>query len=80
MGIVTKIPTGETQMYKDLAMTLGDVNKVRAVGNANGTNQIAILIPCHRVISSTGDLGGYGGGVDRKRYLLELEQRCFFPH
>ncbi|MFU2163286.1 bifunctional transcriptional activator/DNA repair enzyme AdaA [Streptococcus pluranimalium] len=79
-ALLQKIPIGETQTYKDLAMALGDVNKVRAVGNANGANQIAILIPCHRVISSTGDLGGYGGGVDRKRYLLELEQRYFFPH
>lgn len=47
---------------------------MRAVGNANGANQISILIPCHRVIASNGDLGGYGGGVARKQYLLDLEQ------
>lgn len=69
-----EIPVGETRSYKDLAGNLGDVNKVRAVGNANGANQISILIPCHRVIASNGDLGGYGGGVARKQYLLDLEQ------
>ena len=70
-----EIPVGETRSYKDLAGNLGDVNKVRAVGNANGANQISILIPCHRVIASNGDLGGYGGGVARKQYLLDLKQK-----
>ncbi|MGT2924405.1 bifunctional transcriptional activator/DNA repair enzyme AdaA [Streptococcus caviae] len=73
--LLRKIPLGETLTYKDLALALGDVNKVRAVGNANGANQIAILIPCHRVIASDGSLGGYGGGTERKKYLLELEKK-----
>ena len=73
--LLQKIPLGETATYKDLALKLGDSNKVRAVGNANGANQIAILIPCHRVIASDGSLGGYGGGKERKKYLLELEKR-----
>lgn len=68
------IPYGGTATYKEIACHLGDKNKVRAVGNANGANQIAILIPCHRVIASDGSLGGYGGGVRRKEYLLELEK------
>lgn len=74
-GLLQKIPVGETATYKDLAQLLGDVHKVRAVGNANGANQIAILIPCHRVITSSGKLGGYGGGVERKKYLLQLERK-----
>lgn len=73
--LLKTIPLGQTASYQDLAIKLGDKNKVRAVGNANGANQIAILIPCHRVIQSSGDLGGYGGGIERKRYLLELESR-----
>ena len=73
--LLQKIPLGETATYKDLALKLGDSNKVRAVGNANGANQIAILIPCHRVIASDGSLGGYGGGKERKKYLLELEKK-----
>lgn len=68
------IPVGETRNYQDIAIRLGDPHYVRAVGNANGANQIAILIPCHRVIKSNGELGGYGGGIHRKKYLLNLEQ------
>lgn len=74
-NLLQKIPLGEMLTYKDLALALGDIKKVRAVGNANGANQIAILIPCHRVIASDGSLGGYGGGMERKKYLLELEKR-----
>lgn len=73
--LLQTIPVGETRSYKDLALKLGNSNKVRAVGNANGANQISILIPCHRVINSSGDLGGYGGGLERKQYLLNLEQK-----
>lgn len=72
--LLRDIPVGDTKTYKDLALLLGDEKKVRAVGNANGANQLALLIPCHRVISSDGSLGGYGGGLDRKRYLLDLEK------
>ncbi|MES1036334.1 bifunctional transcriptional activator/DNA repair enzyme AdaA [Bacillus pumilus] len=73
-GLLTRIPSGETSSYRDLAVMLGDPHLVRAVGNANGANQLAIIIPCHRVIQTSGELGGYGGGVERKKYLLQLEQ------
>lgn len=73
--ILMNIPIGETKRYKDIAELLGDIHKVRAVGNANGANQLSIIIPCHRVISSDGSLGGYGGGLERKQYLLDLEKR-----
>jgi methylated-DNA-[protein]-cysteine S-methyltransferase len=67
------IPYGETWSYGQLAATIGNPAAVRAVGLANGRNPIAIAIPCHRVIGSDGSLTGYGGGLDRKRYLLDLE-------
>lgn len=69
-----EIPYGETRSYKDLAAAIGDPGAVRAVGRANGRNRIAIVIPCHRVVSADGSLGGYGGGLHRKRYLLDLER------
>ncbi len=59
--------------YSELAAVLGKPNACRAVGAANGRNPIGVIIPCHRVIGSTGSLTGYGGGLDRKRALLELE-------
>jgi AraC family transcriptional regulator of adaptative response/methylated-DNA-[protein]-cysteine methyltransferase len=68
------IPYGETRSYQDLASAVGNPAAVRAVGRANGLNRIAILIPCHRVVNKHGDLGGYGGGLRRKQYLLNLEQ------
>ncbi|MDP8990675.1 MAG: methylated-DNA--[protein]-cysteine S-methyltransferase [Acidobacteriota bacterium] len=68
------IPYAETRSYQDLARTLGQPGASRAVGRANGMNRIAILIPCHRVVNQNGDLGGYGGGLWRKRILLELEK------
>ena len=68
-----QIPYGETWSYLDMATRLGDVNATRAVGSANGMNPIAIVIPCHRVINASGELGGYGGGLWRKRILLDLE-------
>lgn len=72
------IPLGETRTYLEMATELGNPKAVRAVGNANGANQIAILIPCHRVVRTNGELGGYGGGVERKKYLLQLEKSKIF--
>lgn len=69
------IPYGETRSYKDIAVALGDPRAVRAVGSANGNNPLPIVIPCHRVIGSDGSLTGFGGGLDAKRYLLDLERR-----
>lgn len=68
-----KIPPGETRSYGDIAAAVGQPGAVRAVGTANGSNPVAILVPCHRVIRSDGTLGGYAGGLDRKRRLLEAE-------
>lgn len=67
------IPYGRTTSYGAIARGLGRPGSARAVGRANGRNRIAIVIPCHRVIDSSGGLHGYGGGLHRKRYLLELE-------
>jgi AraC family transcriptional regulator, regulatory protein of adaptative response / methylated-DNA-[protein]-cysteine methyltransferase len=69
-----RIPYGETRTYENLAASLGSPRAHRAVGRANGFNRIAILIPCHRVVTKSGALGGYGGGVWRKQALLELER------
>lgn len=69
-----KIPLGETRSYAQIAAAIGQPKAVRAVGTANGDNHVAVLIPCHRVIRSDGSLGGYAGGLDRKRKLLEAEQ------
>jgi AraC family transcriptional regulator of adaptative response/methylated-DNA-[protein]-cysteine methyltransferase len=68
-----KIPAGETRSYAQIAAAIGQPNAVRAVGTANGDNHVAVLIPCHRVIRSDGSLGGYAGGLDRKRMLLAAE-------
>lgn len=73
--ILQTIPYGETASYKTQAERYGNAAAVRAVANANGQNRISILIPCHRVIGSDGSLTGYGGGLHRKKYLLELEQQ-----
>ncbi len=70
-----KIPFGETRSYADIAKAIGNPTAFRAVANANGANQIAIVIPCHRVINTNGDLGGYGGGVGRKKWLLTHEEQ-----
>jgi methylated-DNA-[protein]-cysteine S-methyltransferase len=67
------IPYGETRSYRDVAGAIGRPTACRAVGRANGRNPIAVVIPCHRVIGSDGSLTGYGGGLDLKRFLLELE-------
>ncbi len=68
-----RIPCGTTISYGELARRLGDRNAMRAVGLANGRNPIAIVVPCHRVIGADGSLTGYGGGVERKRWLLAHE-------
>src|SRR5256885_16873393 len=67
------IPYGATLSYSDLARRLGDVRATRAVGAANGRNPIPIIVPCHRVVGANGALTGFGGGLDRKRWLLEHE-------
>ena len=69
------IPYGETASYGELAQLLGKPSAARAVGLANGKNPISIIVPCHRVIGSTGSLTGYGGGLERKEYLLGFERR-----
>jgi methylated-DNA-[protein]-cysteine S-methyltransferase len=71
--ILRTIPYGATMSYLDLARRLGDPRATRAVGSANGRNPISIVIPCHRVIGAHGDLVGFGGGLERKRLLLEHE-------
>ena len=70
---VSKIKFGETASYSAIANVLGNKNKVRAVGNANSKNQLLLIIPCHRIIGSGGNLIGYAGGLERKQWLLELE-------
>jgi len=70
---LTRIPFAETISYKELALRLGDIKLVRAVGLANGRNPLSIVIPCHRVIGADGTLVGYGGGLERKRWLLDHE-------
>jgi methylated-DNA-[protein]-cysteine S-methyltransferase len=70
-----RIPFGETWSYAQLATHVGNVKACRAVGLANGRNPIAIIVPCHRVIGANGTLTGYGGGLDRKAWLLDHERR-----
>ena len=69
------VPFGETRSYEEMAAAVGQPRAVRAVGRANGLNRIAIVIPCHRVVNKDGNLCGYGGGLWRKQYLLDLERR-----
>ena len=69
------IPPGQTTSYGAIAKSLGDAGASRAVGAANGANPVAIIVPCHRVIGSTGSLTGYGGGLKRKQWLLDHERR-----
>jgi AraC family transcriptional regulator of adaptative response/methylated-DNA-[protein]-cysteine methyltransferase len=69
-----KIPYGETISYEKQARAMGRPGAQRAVGKANGDNRIAIIIPCHRVVKQNGDLCGYGGGLWRKKFLLDLER------
>jgi methylated-DNA-[protein]-cysteine S-methyltransferase len=69
-----RIPFGRTCSYADVARRVGNPRAMRAVGAANGRNRIAIVVPCHRVIAADGTLGGYGGGLDRKEWLLRHER------
>lgn len=70
-----RIPYGETRSYSQQAEVLGKPTAFRAVANANGANQLAIIVPCHRIINLNGELGGYGGGLARKKWLIEHEQQ-----
>lgn len=74
-----RIPYGQTISYQDLARRIGQPTASRAVGLANGRNPLAIVVPCHRVIGASGQLTGYGGGLPRKRWLLDLEARQAGP-
>lgn len=74
LGYLQGIPYGETCSYRDVAMAIGNPKALRAVGGAIGSNPLPIVIPCHRVIGSNGALTGFGGGLDVKRYLLDLER------
>lgn len=71
---LTSIPWGTTCAYRDIAMRIGRPAAIRAVGAANGANPISIIVPCHRLVGATGELRGYGGGLDRKAALLALEK------
>ncbi len=71
---LTEIPYGETVSYGEIAQRIGQPSAARAVGLANGRNPIAVIVPCHRVIGANGTLTGYGGGLERKQLLLELER------
>jgi O-6-methylguanine DNA methyltransferase len=73
-----EIPYGETRSYEEIARAIGNPRAVRAVGSANGANRIPIVIPCHRVVRADGTLGGYGGELWRKRFLLRLEGHTRF--
>jgi AraC family transcriptional regulator of adaptative response/methylated-DNA-[protein]-cysteine methyltransferase len=70
-----EIPAGETRSYSDIARRIGRPSATRAVARANGANQIALIIPCHRVIGEDGSLTGYGGGLWRKQRLIEIERQ-----
>ena len=72
-----KIRFGNTLTYADLSRKIGDMKSIRAVGRANATNPVSIIVPCHRVIGSDGSLTGYAGGLWRKKWLLEHEQKHF---
>lgn len=77
--VLQTIPYGQTRSYLDQAKAIGNEKSVRAVAHANGENRIAIVIPCHRVIGHDGKLVGYGGGLERKRFLLALERQHSHP-
>ncbi|WP_116449959.1 methylated-DNA--[protein]-cysteine S-methyltransferase [Blastococcus litoris] len=73
--LLAEIPYGETRSYGDIARGLGDRTLAQAVGTACGRNPLPLVVPCHRVVGSDGALVGFGGGLERKRFLLDLEQR-----
>ncbi|HVZ18334.1 MAG TPA: methylated-DNA--[protein]-cysteine S-methyltransferase [Terriglobales bacterium] len=74
-GKLAGIPFGKTVSYRDLAKLSGQATASRAVGSANGKNPLCIIVPCHRVIAADGSIGGFSGGLDKKRKLLSLEKR-----
>jgi AraC family transcriptional regulator of adaptative response/methylated-DNA-[protein]-cysteine methyltransferase len=74
-GELRKIPAGETRTYADIAAAVGNPKAVRAAGSANGANNVAVLIPCHRVIRTDGSPGGYAYGIERKEQLLAAERK-----
>lgn len=74
-NVLMKVPYGDTSTYSQVARDVGNERAVRAVGNANAANPISIIVPCHRIIGSDGQLVGYGGGLSIKRRLLELERQ-----
>ena len=73
------IPFGETRIYEDIAIAIGNKKALRAVGQANNRNPILIVVPCHRVINKNGQLGGFGCGIETKKILLDLENSCSRP-
>lgn len=73
LGAIARIPYGEVDTYRHIAGRAGNARAVRAAGSACGSNPVCVVVPCHRVLRSDGTLGGYGGGLDRKRFLLGLE-------
>ncbi|WP_323733421.1 methylated-DNA--[protein]-cysteine S-methyltransferase [Candidatus Bandiella euplotis] len=75
-----KVPYGDTRSYLEQARAISKPTSFRAVANANAANNICIIIPCHRIINSNGELGGYGGGVVRKQWLLDHEKAASEPH
>jgi methylated-DNA-[protein]-cysteine S-methyltransferase len=74
-GLISAIPYGATRSYGDLARDLGDRSLAQAVGTACGRNPLPVVVPCHRVVGADGSLVGFGGGLKRKRFLLDLEHR-----
>lgn len=76
---VMKLPYGKTSSYEDLARRLGDIKVIRAAASANGRNPLPIVVPCHRIIGKDGSMTGYSGGIWRKKWLLDFEQRVTQP-
>jgi AraC family transcriptional regulator, regulatory protein of adaptative response / methylated-DNA-[protein]-cysteine methyltransferase len=72
---LSSVPFGETRSYTEMAVALGNAKAVRAAGSANGANPLSIVVPCHRIVGTDGSLTGYGGGLERKRWLLDHEKR-----
>lgn len=73
--VLQEIPYGKTRSYKEQAIAIGNLKAIRAVATANGDNRIAILVPCHRVIGSDGQMTGYGGGIWRKQWMIQMEKK-----
>ncbi|PJC60916.1 MAG: cysteine methyltransferase, partial [Flavobacteriales bacterium CG_4_9_14_0_2_um_filter_35_242] len=75
--LLQEIPYGSTLSYRELAQRFGNVKAIRAIAHANAQNPLWIVVPCHRIIGLNGDLTGYAGGIWRKKYLLELENKSY---